>query len=57
MAEVLKEKLALDAELIVGHSGIFEVAVNGNVVASKTRSGFPTPEEIVDAVERALPPT
>ena len=51
----MKEELDLDAELLVGHSGIFEVAVNGTVVASKTRSGFPTPEEVVDAVAKALP--
>ena len=52
---MLKEKLGLEAQLIVGHSGIFEVAVDGNVVASKTRAGFPSPEEAVDAVSRALP--
>ena len=39
----MKEQLEVDAELIVGHSGIFEVAVDGKVVATKTRAGFPTP--------------
>jgi len=39
---------------VKGHSGIFEVAVGGKVVASKGRLGFPSPEEIVEAVSRAL---
>jgi selenoprotein W-related protein len=50
----LKEELGLNAELIVGHSGIFEVAVDGKVVAAKTRAGFPSPQEVVDAVSRAV---
>ncbi|MBS1150193.1 MAG: hypothetical protein H6Q89_1891 [Myxococcaceae bacterium] len=45
----------MDAELVVGHSGIFEVAVNGQVVVEKTRAGFPTPQEVVESVARALP--
>ena len=53
----MKEELGLEAELIVGHSGIFEVAVDGKVVATKTRTGFPSPEEVVDAVSRAVDPT
>jgi selenoprotein W-related protein len=56
VAEVLKERLGVDAELAVGHSGIFEVAVDGKVVAAKTRAGFPSEEEVADAVSRAAPP-
>ena len=55
MAAALKEQLDVEAELIVGHSGIFEVAVDGKVVASKTRAGFPTPEEVVESVANVLP--
>jgi predicted Rdx family selenoprotein len=40
----------------VGSNGIFEVAVDGRVVASKTRSGFPEDEDVVNAVSRTLSP-
>ena len=40
--------------LTKGHSGIFEVAVAGKVVASKGRLGFPSEKEIVTAVSQAL---
>ena len=53
----MKDQLDVEAELIVGHSGIFEVAVDGRVVATKTRAGFPTPEDVVSSVARALPGT
>ena len=39
----------------MGSNGIFEVAVDGCVVACKTRSGFPEPEDVVNAVAQALP--
>jgi predicted Rdx family selenoprotein len=54
VAAALKKELGVEADLEKGHSGIFEVAVNGKVVATKGRSGFPTPEQVVDAVARAL---
>ncbi|MCI0573384.1 MAG: hypothetical protein L0Y66_21780 [Myxococcaceae bacterium] len=44
----------MDAELKVGSSGIFEVAVDGRVIASRGPTGFPTEQEVVDAVARAL---
>ena len=50
----MKEELGVEAELHKGHSGIFEVAVHGKVVASKGRSGFPSDQEVVDAVAAAL---
>ncbi len=51
---MLKEELGVDSELKVGSSGIFEVAVNGSVVAQRGMSGFPSEEEIVDAVGKAM---
>lgn len=54
MAERLREEFDLEPTLILGHSGIFEVAVNGRVVSKKTRDGFPGTEEAVQAVARAL---
>ena len=53
---MLKDELEVEASLVKGHSGIFEISVNGKVVAAKGRHGFPTEQEIVDGVSRALPP-
>jgi hypothetical protein len=50
----LKEELDVDARLVKGHSGIFEIAVAGKVVAAKGRTGFPSEQEIVDGVSKAL---
>jgi hypothetical protein len=44
----------VDSELKVGHSGIFEVAVNGKAVVKKETFAFPTEKEIVEAVSREL---
>ena len=37
-----------------GSGGIFQVAVDGEVVAEKTRMGFPSEKEIIDRVARRL---
>jgi selenoprotein W-related protein len=50
----LKEELHVDAQLIKGHSGIFEIAVAGKVVAAKGRAGFPSEQEIIEGVSKAL---
>jgi len=50
----LKEELGVEAVLVKGHSGIFEVSVAGKVVAAKGRSGFPSEQEIVEGVSKAL---
>lgn len=44
----------MDAELIRGSNGIFEVAVDGVVVAAKTRTGFPGEAVVVDAVAKVV---
>ncbi len=54
MAEVLREQVGVDVELVRGGRGIFEVAVAGRVVARKTLDGFPTPEQCVAAVRKAV---
>ena len=54
MAERLREEFDLEPTLILGHSGIFEVAVHGRVVSKKALNGFPVTEESVQAVARAL---
>ncbi|WXH30389.1 hypothetical protein WA016_04359 [Myxococcus stipitatus] len=37
-----------------GPSGSYEVSVNGKVVVRKDSLAFPTDQEVVDAVARAL---
>ncbi len=54
MADALREALGVEATLIPGSRGIFEVAVDGQVVAKKTLDGFPEPEACVEAVRAAL---
>ena len=50
----LREALGVEVELIKGSGGIFEVAVDGEVVARKGLSGFPTEQQVVEAVRGAL---
>lgn len=52
--EVLREELGIEAELVKGHGGIFTVAVDGEIVAKKTFTGFPTEDEVVHAVGERL---
>lgn len=40
--------------MIRGSGGIFEVAVDGQVVSKKGLGGFPSEKEIVDAVSKVL---
>lgn len=50
----MKQELGLDAELKLGPSGSFEVAVEGRTVVRKQSLAFPTEREVVDAVAREL---
>lgn len=43
----------MQAELIKGSGGIFEVAVDGRVVSRKSMGVFPTEDEVVSAVRSA----
>ncbi len=44
----------METKLVAGSGGIFEVAVDGKVVAKKGMGGFPTEQEVVKAVRDAL---
>jgi selenoprotein W-related protein len=46
----------VEAQLVRGSGGIFEVAVDGRVVAKKQLGSFPSEKDVVDAVSKALPP-
>jgi len=51
LADELKEKCNLEAELIGGSKGIFDVVVDGKVVFSKFKTGrFPHPGEIAGMI-------
>jgi predicted Rdx family selenoprotein len=55
VAEVLRSELGVECELARGQIGIFEVSVDGVVVAKKTlKDGFPSPERCVEVVRAAL---
>lgn len=52
MAAVLKEELGIDAELIKGSGGVFEVVADGKLIFSKKAVGrFPEDDEILHALE------
>ena len=53
MAAQLKQELNVEAELKIGSSGEFTVWVDDRKVAEKTWSGFPDPDDVVDAVREA----
>lgn len=55
-AEVLREELDVEAELIGRRGGVFRVAVDGQTVVSKTRGYFPSPEDVVEAVRAQMEP-
>ncbi|MEU1430366.1 SelT/SelW/SelH family protein [Nocardia sp. NPDC005746] len=49
-ADALDTELGIAPELVPGSGGVYRVTVDGQTVATKTRQGFPTPEDIVKAV-------
>ncbi len=52
---MLRSELGVECELARGQIGIFEVSVDGVVVAKKTlKDGFPSPERCVEVVRAAL---
>lgn len=50
----MKDELQLEAELQVGSQGQYEVFVDGKSVIKKSMMSFPSEEEVVDAVSKAL---
>ncbi|MGW4245842.1 SelT/SelW/SelH family protein [Nocardia sp. NPDC004722] len=53
-SEALGAELGITPELVPGSGGVCRVTVDGTVVATKSRQGFPTPESIVAAVSAAV---
>ena len=54
-AEALRAELNVEAQLVAGHGGVFNVAVDDTVVEQKTKHHFPAAEDVVAAVRAALP--
>jgi hypothetical protein len=54
VAAVLKEHVGADAELIEGNRGEFTVWVGEERVAAKDATGYPSEQDILAAVRRAL---
>ena len=54
MAALIKVELGIDSELIEGGRGEFTVWVGDQVVAKKDTEGFPSDEDALAAVRRAV---
>jgi hypothetical protein len=62
LAALIKERLELDAELVVGRKGQFDVVADGDLIASRggnwfTRqfgAGYPDFDEVVALVSKKL---
>ena len=53
MLAALKDRYGVDAKLIAGHGGIFEVKVDGKVVFDKfTSNRFPEEQEIFELIDK-----
>jgi len=54
VAALIKDELGIDSELIEGGRGEFTVWVGDQVVAKKDTEGFPSDEDALAAVRRAV---
>ena len=54
MAALIKNAVGAETELVEGARGEFTVWVGDDVVARKDSSGFPSDDEALAAVQRAL---
>jgi hypothetical protein len=54
VAALIKDKLGVDSEVIEGGRGEFTVWVGDEVVAKKSMLGFPSDEDALAAVKRAV---
>jgi hypothetical protein len=56
VAALIQAELGVDSELTEGGRGEFTVWVGDNVVARKDADGFPSDEDALAAVKRAVTP-
>jgi hypothetical protein len=55
VAALIREATDVEPEVVEGARGEFSVRVGDRVVAQKSRTGFPSDADIIDAVRAALP--
>jgi selenoprotein W-related protein len=49
LAAEIKEETGVEASLIKGSNGVFDVVVDGKLIYSKHQTGrFPEPDEVID---------
>jgi selenoprotein W-related protein len=53
VAAALRDQLAVDAALVPGKGGVFEIKVGDKTVAKRGSGYFPGPEDVVAAVKAA----
>ena len=52
LGDEIKQSLGADIELIAGSNGIFDIALDGNLIYSKSEQGrFPQPDEIIKLIK------
>ena len=54
MAALIKDATGVETDVVEGARGEFSIRVGDRVVAEKSRTGFPSDEEILSAVRRGL---
>jgi len=54
LAEELRQSVDVEAHLVAGGGGVFDVFVDGNLVFSKAQTGrFPDPGEVTQILDQA----
>lgn len=58
LAGAIEETFGIEVELMEGHNGIYQVALNGNVVYSNQRDchGIPSVPEMLHEIGKHIPP-
>ncbi|MBN2817933.1 MAG: haloalkane dehalogenase [Bacteroidales bacterium] len=54
LSELINKETGREISLKPGKGGIFEISVNGKVIAKRTREGFPDEKEVVSLILSAL---
>jgi hypothetical protein len=54
VAALIKDATGVEPEVVEGARGEFSVRVGDRIVAQKSRTGFPSDDEVVQAVRAAL---
>jgi hypothetical protein len=54
VADLLKKELGVETEIVAGDRGEFTVWVGDSVVAKKNWLGFPSDDNVLEAVRQAL---